>query len=232
MKYYLLMLPIMIGSLFITNPAVAADPSPKEGNKRWGITTKEPVVEEEDIKEEVEENDADEQNTHKDNLHDKKMIDRGDDQGDADAEEKDVSGANKTKEDRSVDGKSAKESQTDPITPSKIEGIDKNKAGKTSKEQKEREALIIWKNEVQKTKCKGYLVSLKESFLKARYYSIQGVPCGTAKHARSFMTLIEQCKRDCPDEFLKKNGYTARIIRNLSWLEKLGSERCPEMSSN
>ena len=232
MKYYILMLPIMMGSLLFANLSAAADQSPREGNNRWGITTKEPVVEEEDIKKEVEENDADEQSTHKDNLHDKKMIDREDDQGDADAEVEDVGGANKTEENRRVDEKSAKESQTDPIAPAKTEGIGKKKAEELSQDQKERESLIKWKNEAQKTKCNGYLTSLKESFLKARYYSIQGVPCGTAEHARSFMTLIDQCNRDCPDEFLKKNGYTARIIRNLSWLEKLGSERCPDMNSN
>ena len=222
MKYYILMLPIMMGSLLFTNLSAAADQSPREGNNRWGITTKEPVVEEEDIREEVEGKDVDEQNTRKDSLHDKKMIDREDDQGDADAEEKDVGGANKTKEDRSVDEKSAKESQADPIAPGKTEGIGKKKAEETSQEQKERESLIKWKNEAQKTQCNGYLASLKESFLKTRYYSIQGVPCGTAEHAQTFKTLIDQCKRDCPDEFLKKNGYTARIIRNLSWLEKLG----------
>jgi hypothetical protein len=44
------------------------------------------------------------------------------------------------------------------------------------------------------------------------------------------MTLVENCKQDCPDGFLKKNGYTSRIIRNLSWLEKLGAERCPDMN--
>jgi len=232
MKYYLLMFSIMIGSFLFTNLAAAADQSPGENNKRWGITTKEPVVEEEDISDEVKGKDVDEQNARKDNHHDKKMIDREEDQGNAEAEEKDVGGAVKTKENRSVEKKPAKESQTDPIAPGKTEGIDKKKAGEASKEQKEKEALIKWKNESQKTKCNGYLASLKESFLKARYYSIQGVPCGTAEHARSFMTLIDQCKRDCPDEFLKKNGYTARIIRNLSWLEKLGSERCPDMSSN
>lgn len=232
MKYYLLMLPIMIGSLLFTNLSTAADQSPREGNNRWGITTKEPVVEEEDIREEVEEKDVDEQNTRKDNLHDKKMIDREEGQRDAESQENDVGGENKTKEYRSVEKKPAMERQTDPIVPGKTEDINKKKAGEASKEQKEKEAIVKWKNESQKTKCNGYLASLKESFLKARYYSIQGVPCGTAEHARSFMTLIDQCKKDCPAEFLKKNGYTARIIRNLNWLEKLGSERCPEMNMN
>ena len=232
MKYHLLMLPIMIGSLFITNPVAAADPSPRQDNKRWGITTKEPVVEEEEIRDEVEKKEVDEQKPRKDNLHERKMIDREDDQGGAEADEKDLGGATETKGKKSVEKKPAKEIQTDPITPGKIEGIDKKKDGEASKEEKEREALINWKNEAQKTKCNEYLTSLKESFLKARYYSIQGVPCGTAEHARSFMTLIEQCKHDCPDKFLKENGYTARIIRNLSWLEKLGSERCPEKDLN
>ncbi len=232
MKYHFLMLPIMIGSLCITNPVAAADPSPRQDNKRWGITTKDPVVEEEEMKDEVEEKDIDEQKPRKDNLHDKRMIDRGDNQRDTEADKKDVGGTTETNGKRSVEKKTAKESQTDPITPAKIENNDKRKDGEASKEKKEREALINWKNEAQKTTCNEYLTALKESFLKARYYSIQGVPCGTAEHARSFMTLIEQCKQDCPDKFLKENGYTARIIRNLSWLEKLGSERCPEKDLN
>ena len=222
MKFYFLILPILIWGLFPAESAISADPPSAKNDKRWGITTKEPVVEEEDTKDEVVGKDVDVLDNRKDNLHDqKKMPDREEDPGAKASKKNDVSGAeNQKKETKSVEKKSA---------PGKTEDINIKKAGEKSKEPKENEALIKWKNEAQKTRCNGYLASLKETFLKARYYSIQGVPCGTAENARSFMTLIEKCKRDCPDGLLKKNGYTSRIIRNLSWLEKLGAERCPDM---
>ena len=233
MKYFLLMLPIFIGVLLFTNPVISADQSPGGNNNRWGITTKEPVEDDEDVKNKTEEIDLDLQNKRKDNLQDKKKLGRDEDQGNTEAKEKDVSGIkSQTKKPKSVGEKPSGKKQSDTIVPGKTKDIVKKESGGMSKNQKKKEALIKWKNETQKTKCNAYLASLKDSFLKARYYSIQGVPCGTAENARSFMTLVDNCKQDCPDGFLKKNGYTSRIIRNLSWLEKLGSERCPELSSN
>ena len=81
MKYYLLMLPILIGGLLLTDPAASADQSPGGIINRWGITTKEPVEEEEDIKDEVEGKDVDTISNRKENLHDKKMSVRQKDQG-------------------------------------------------------------------------------------------------------------------------------------------------------
>ena len=231
MKYFLLMLPILIGGLVFTNPVIPADQSPGGNNNRWGITTNEPVAEEEEDKDEVEEKDVDAINNRKNNLHDKKMLDREEDPGAKASKKNDIAGTkNQTKDNKSIDKKNIEKRQSDTIVPGKTKDIVKKEPGEKSKKQKEKEALIKWKNEAQKTECNAYLALLKESFLKARYYSIQGVPCGTAENARSFMTLIDNCKRDCPDGFLKKNGYTSRIIRNLSWLEKLGAERCPDMN--
>ena len=88
---------------------------------------------------------------------------------------------------------------------------------------------IKWTNEAQKQKCTNYLVELREQFLLARHHSIQGESCGTGKHSRNFLKIVEDCKRDCPPNFLSHNGYTTRIIRNLSFLEKLGTERCSEI---
>jgi hypothetical protein len=231
MRYYLLVLPILIGNLFLTEFAKSADRSSGINSTRWGITTKVPVEENDDVNEEVTGKEADLNKNHKNNFNDKKKLIGEDDQEDAEAEEKNITSIkNQTKENKSVEIKSVKEKQSDTIVPGKTKDIVTKEPGKKSNEQKE--ALIKWKNEAQKTKCNAYLASLKESFLKARHYSIQGVPCGTAENARSFMTLIDNCKRDCPVGFLKKRGYTSRIIRNLSWLEKLGSERCPDMNSN
>ena len=88
--------------------------------------------------------------------------------------------------------------------------------------------MIEWEDEAQKSRCSAYLAGLKDAFLKARYFSIQGIPCSTAENARAFMNLIDTCKNECPAGFLKNNGYTSRVIRNLSWLEKLGTDRCLE----
>ena len=230
MKFFLFMLAIVIGGLLFTNPAMPADQSSGNAN-RWGITTKEPVEDEEDVKDKIEEIDIDTQNKRNDSHQDKEKPGRKEDQGDAVAVDKDVTGPkNQTHENKSVEKKSAEERPSDTLAPGKTKDIVEKEPGEKSNKPKKTEALIKWKNEAQKTQCNTYLTSLKESFLKARYYSIQGVPCGTAENARSFMTLIDNCKRDCPDGFLKKHGYTSRIIRNLSWLEKLGSERCPDMN--
>ncbi len=237
MKLYYLILPILIWGFFLPGSATPTDRFSAKNDKRWGITTKEPGRGEEDIKDEVEGKDADVLNYRKDNLDDEKMLDREQDSNTEVPRKNDGSGVeNQTNENKNVERKSAKERQTDTTIPAKIKGINKKKAGEKSKEQKEKEkekeTFIKWKNEAQKTRCNGYLASLKETFLKARYYSIQGVPCRTAENAQSFMTLIEHCKRDCPDGLLEKQGYTSRIVRNLRWLNKLGTERCPDMNSN
>lgn len=85
---------------------------------------------------------------------------------------------------------------------------------------------LPWKNENQKARCEAYLGQMRENFLKARYHSIQGDSCNTAGYSRAFLSLVEICKRECPEGFLEKSGYTTRIIRNLNSLEELGTKRC------
>ena len=70
MKIFLFMLTIVIGSLLFTNPAMPADQSPGNAN-RWGITTKEPVEDEEDVKPKIKEIDLDTQNKRNDSHQDK-----------------------------------------------------------------------------------------------------------------------------------------------------------------
>lgn len=85
---------------------------------------------------------------------------------------------------------------------------------------------IEWRDESQKNLCEANLKQLRDNFLKARYASVHGDSCLTADHAHQFIFLTEKCERECPDQYLEQNGYTQRIIRNLRWLEKLGSEQC------
>lgn len=98
----------------------------------------------------------------------------------------------------------------------------------TKKTEKPARKKIKWANENQKTTCEKYLEQLKVQFLKTRHYSIQGVPCDTADHAKQFLALADTCKKDCPQGLLEQSGYTNRIIRNINWLEKLGNDRCEE----
>lgn len=103
-----------------------------------------------------------------------------------------------------------------------IKQRDKDKI-KTQKKDRE---PIKWKDMKQKSRCESYSAQLKQSFLRARYYSIQGDHCSTAEHAKTFLGLVGTCQRDCPQGFLGKCGYDDRIIRNLNLLYKLGTEQC------
>jgi hypothetical protein len=133
MKYYLLMLPILIGGLLLTDPATSADQSPGGISNRWGITTKEPVEEEEAIKDEVEGKDVDTISNRKENLHDKKMPVRQKDQGVAEAEAKEVAGPeNQTQENKSVEKNFAKEKKSGAIAAGKTKDIVKKEPGKKS----------------------------------------------------------------------------------------------------
>jgi hypothetical protein len=90
------------------------------------------------------------------------------------------------------------------------------------------ERKIAWASEQQKTVCEAYFKDLRENFLNARHFSIQGVPCKTAEHASAFLLLSEKCRKDCPQGLLEQKGYTDRIVRNITFLEKLGTDRCNE----
>ncbi len=95
-----------------------------------------------------------------------------------------------------------------------------------TKTPKEKPAPIKWKNKAQKAWCESGLKQLKERFLQARYYSIQGDPCRTAKYAKVFLGLVDDCKGSCPEGFLEQNGYRDSIIENLDLLYELGTKRC------
>ena len=90
----------------------------------------------------------------------------------------------------------------------------------------EKPVPINWENKAQQARCEPYIGQLKDKFLKARYYSIQGDPCVTAKYADEFMKLVEKCEGECPEGFLEKRGYDDRVVKNLNTLHKLGTDSC------
>jgi hypothetical protein len=85
---------------------------------------------------------------------------------------------------------------------------------------------LTWADEEQKKRCDSLIQPLKEHYSKARYYSIHGDSCATAEHSKTFLTHVDSCQRDCPKDFLKRNGYDDVLIRNVRYLQKSGNERC------
>lgn len=85
---------------------------------------------------------------------------------------------------------------------------------------------LKWNSEEQRVLCDTLLKKLQRSLSKARYYSVQGDTCATAKHAKNFEDLVNRCKNVCPDEFLERKGYSEKIIKNVSVLLELGKKAC------
>ncbi|MDZ7698258.1 MAG: hypothetical protein U5R49_15505 [Deltaproteobacteria bacterium] len=83
-----------------------------------------------------------------------------------------------------------------------------------------------WKSDAQRVQCHTYLTELKDGLNKARKSSIRGDSCATAKHARDFLKKADRCNKECPDKFLKTNGYSEKIIRNVEVLLELGKKDC------
>jgi len=83
-----------------------------------------------------------------------------------------------------------------------------------------------WLNADQKSRCEQQAVEIREHFLKARYHSIQGDACTCAENAQKFLEAEKNIRSECPKGFLEQNGYSIRIVRNLKWLQELGSQRC------
>lgn len=96
----------------------------------------------------------------------------------------------------------------------------------TAKGAKPSPKTMVWVDEQQKMTCQKYLSDLRKWFLKTRHYSIQGAPCQTKEFAAAFLNTKDNCIKDCPQGFLGQNGYTDRIVRNITYLEKLGKDRC------
>lgn len=87
---------------------------------------------------------------------------------------------------------------------------------------------IKWTSTQQQLRCEALLPKLRDSFDKARYYSIQGDSCKTAAHANQFLDAYTTGTTQCPAGYLKGLGYRDLIPRNMQRLVDLGQERCQD----
>jgi hypothetical protein len=104
--------------------------------------------------------------------------------------------------------------------------IVKEKAVTPGKTEKNKSNEIKWKGEQQKRHCTALIPKLKDALQKARYHSIQGDPCSTMEYAKRFIDLSEQCKKECPEGYLKQVGYQDQTLRNVGVLYESGKVRC------
>jgi hypothetical protein len=113
--------------------------------------------------------------------------------------------------------------------PSKLEDrrwIIKEKAGTVEAGKITKASELKWKGEQQKKTCAAYVPRLKDAFQKARYHSIQGDPCATMEYSRKFLDLSAECRKECPEGYLKEIGYQDQTLRNVKILYSSGKERC------
>ena len=125
----------------------------------------------------------------------------------------------------------ATDASSDPQPPTKASGnrrwlIKQRDATGTVKPRKT--APIKWASPQQQARCEALLPNLRESFVRARYYSIQGDSCKTAAHARRFLDAYRTCDTVCPADYLKNLGYRDLIPRNMQLLVELGTDRCQD----
>lgn len=85
---------------------------------------------------------------------------------------------------------------------------------------------LKWKDEEQKKDCQAKAGKIKEHFLKAREFSIQGDSCSSEQEARMFGEKLEELKKECPGGFAEQAGFTLKVVRNVKTLQSLGKERC------
>lgn len=104
--------------------------------------------------------------------------------------------------------------------------IIKEHPNKKSDIPKKKPVPLKWENDAQRLQCETLLKKLQKSLGKARTYSIRGDTCATARHANGFMDLTDRCNKECPDGFLKSNGYSEKIIQNVKVLSELGKKAC------
>lgn len=119
-----------------------------------------------------------------------------------------------------------------PSLPSHKTKMGEKSTKPTTKDAPSSTKAMLWDDEHQKMKCKEYITDLRKWFLKTRHYSIQGAACQTKEYAAAFLHAKDKCTRDCPQGFLSQNGYTDRIVRNITYLEKLGKDRCETKSTS
>ena len=215
MRFYFLLLPILAWGLLLVDSFVSTECY--AGNMRWGITTHQ-----------SEEDKADKQQTmgQKETLEEINKKSTSKPELPVAPNEK----SSNQKDDIGVSASDAKESKNPktgkPDAYPDRPWIIKEEHMKQGIAPGEKSRAVKWENEAQQRRCEAKLKQIKEDFLRARYYSTKGDFCRTASHAKSFLGIVEDCKHECPEKYLENHGYTNRIIRNLSWLEELGSRQC------
>lgn len=89
-----------------------------------------------------------------------------------------------------------------------------------------RASSLKWKDEEQKKSCEARARQIREHFLKAREFSIQGDSCSSEQEAGNFALKLQELKKDCPEGFAEHWGFTPKVVRNVKTLQSLGKERC------
>jgi hypothetical protein len=79
---------------------------------------------------------------------------------------------------------------------------------------------------VQPAGCEAHLQRLRASFIETRHCALKNNPCETAAQASTFLEVLKECQEACPPEELNQHGFTARIVRNMQWLESYSSQKC------
>lgn len=87
-------------------------------------------------------------------------------------------------------------------------------------------AALKWKDEKQKISCETKAREIREHFLRAREFSIQGDSCSSEQEARRFGEKLEELKKSCPTGFPEQAGFTPKVVKNIRTLQALGKERC------
>lgn len=105
-------------------------------------------------------------------------------------------------------------------------GPSKEASGSTIPHKSVKGAALQWKDEEQKKSCETKARKIREHFLKAREFSIQGDSCSSEEEARSFGEKLEELKKECPSGFAEQAGFTPKVVKNVSTLQSLGKERC------
>ncbi|MGQ9857444.1 MAG: efflux RND transporter permease subunit [Thermodesulfobacteriota bacterium] len=85
---------------------------------------------------------------------------------------------------------------------------------------------LKWKDQEQKKDCEMMVRQVREHFLKAREFSIQGDSCSSEEEAGNFAVKLQKLKKNCPKGFVEQSGFTSKVVRNVKTLHSLGKERC------
>lgn len=102
----------------------------------------------------------------------------------------------------------------------------KEASGSTVQHKSVKGAALKWKDEEQKKSCEAKAGKIREHFLKAREFSIQGDSCSSEEEARSFGEKLEELNKECPSGFAEQAGFTPKVVKNVRTLQSLGKERC------